>query len=287
LLVAVAFSPVRRQAEDWSLVLTVEQIPHELRGSDRGFQLFVDEADAERSALVLSSFEQESRVRRSAPRAPRIQYGPTVAGFVLAAALPLFAMVIDAHAAVWMARGSADSTVLLGGQLWRALTALTLHVDAPHVLGNALSCGVFGTLLFRALGPGLGSALMLAAGAGGNWLNAWLRGPGHDSVGASTALFGALGVLVGLQFAERWRYRFDRRRAWLPLGAGLALLAMLGTAGERTDIPAHLLGLVVGIPLGAIAGFGLRAPPRPLVQYALCAASLAALAGAWLLAFRA
>ncbi len=37
----------------------------------------------------------------------------------------------------------------------------------------------------------------------------------------------------------------------MPLGAGVALLAMLGSSGERTDFGAHLWGLVVGLIMGA------------------------------------
>src|SRR5438132_399884 len=81
----------------------------------------------------------------------------------------------------------------------------------------------------RLLGPGLGTWLVLLAGAGGNALNAWVHVAHHTSIGASTAVFGALGILGGLQFG---RLR-GRRRAWLALAATLALLALVGS-DERT-----------------------------------------------------
>jgi rhomboid protease GluP len=281
--VAVGFSRARRQAEDWALVLTAEQIPNALQAADGGFELWVREGDAERSAQALAAFERESAPAAEL-RPPRLEHGPTAVGFVLAGLLPLLFAAAHASSAGWLARGTADARAILDGEPWRAVTALTLHADAPHVLGNAVSCAVFATLLFRAIGPGLGASLMLAAGAAANLLNAWLHGPGHVSVGASSAVFGAVGVLAGLQFAERWRFRFHRRRAWLPLAAGLGLLAMLGTAGERTDISAHLLGLACGIPLGAIAGFAFRRPPSAALQASLLTAALATVAGTWLCA---
>ena len=42
------------------------------------------------------------------------------------------------------------------------------------------------------------------------------------------------------------------RSVLVPLGAGAALLAMLGSSGERTDLGAHIWGLVVGLIMGAV-----------------------------------
>jgi rhomboid protease GluP len=272
----------RRQAQDWSLVLSAEGIAHELRGP----QLRVRESERERALLALASYERERR-GAAQPPSPRVEYGPTSVGLLLAAALPAAFAFVQHSELAWLQRGRADAEAILAGELWRTVTALTLHADAAHVFGNTLACALFGSALLRAVGPGLGSALLLLSGAAANALNAWLHGFDHASVGASSAIFGGIGALAGLQFAERWRWRPRRRHAWLPIAAGLGLLAMLGTGGERTDILAHGLGLLVGLPLGAAVGFGLRRPPRPAIQHALLAASLAAVLAAWTWAFAA
>src|SRR5690606_10788519 len=154
------------------------------------------------------------------------------------------------------------------------------------VLGNAVAGALFLAGTFRAFGAGVGSLLVLAAGAGGNLLNAWLRAGGHVSVGASTAVFGALGLLAG-RALRRGRARGLRgRAAFVPIAAALALLAMIGTEGERVDLWAHAWGLVVGVGLGAAA---LPLVPhlaaRP-VQWGAGALALALVAGAWLAALR-
>jgi hypothetical protein len=67
----------------------------------------------------------------------------------------------------------------------------------------------------------------------------------------------------------------------MPLGAGIALLALLGTS-ERADLLAHFTGFVVGIPLGAWTA---RMPrPGRRTQVLLAVGSAALVAGSWALA---
>jgi membrane associated rhomboid family serine protease len=112
------------------------------------------------------------------------------------------------------------------------------------------------------------------------------------TIGASTAVFGALGLLVSLDFLARWRAPHTRSR-WqlvLPLGAGLALLAFLGSGGEdaereRIDYMAHFWGFVAGVVLGAVAALlRLRERTPQLVQHVAAFAAMAVLVVAWRLA---
>ena len=100
-------------------------------------------------------------------------------------------------------------------------------------------------------------------------------------MGASTAVFGAIGLLSALGVAARRRHEPKTRRAWLALGAGLALLAMLGTAGERVDLWAHLFGWLAGLALGLPIASALGRPPGAARQLTLGAATLLALAACW------
>ena len=124
---------------------------------------------------------------------------------------------------------------------------------------------------------------MLLAGAGGNMLTALAYGSRHVAVGASTATFGAVGILAALQFVARRRRPWARRTAWVAIGAGLALLAMLGT-GAGTDILAHFFGLLVGGVLGVATGLALHRPPERFVQWVLSIAAAAFVVVCWGLA---
>ena len=181
----------------------------------------------------------------------------------------------------WFERGSADAERILLGELWRAVTALTLHADLAHAVANALAGALFLSAVCAALGPGLGCALVLLSGAGGNLINAFVRGSGHVSVGASTAVFGAVGLLSGLAMARGRRREARERHAWVPIGAGFAILATLGTAGANSDHWAHLFGLLVGGALGMPLGFAVSRPPGRSIQWILGATAIAALLYCW------
>jgi membrane associated rhomboid family serine protease len=186
------------------------------------------------------------------------------------------------HAPVdWVSLGAADSAAILSGEWWRLITALTLHADWLHLLSNLAFGGVFVVFLCRGIGSGPAWALILSSGALGNLANAFLQLPDHRSVGASTAVFGTVGVLASISV---FRYRDGWRKRWpLPIAAAMALLALLGTEGENTDLGAHLFGFVFGILLGLMAEFLMERSGRPgrLIQFLLSALCLMAVVVAW------
>jgi membrane associated rhomboid family serine protease len=286
----VRATPSPTLANDWSLVLASAGIAHRLVEGGGAFSLVVRVGDAASAAAALAAYDAES-VPRVVPPAP--DSGPSALGIFTGIALLAMFYVTGAGDAraptAWFAAGVADAAKILGGEWWRAVTALTLHADISHVVLNVLANLLFVTAVGRWLGGGLGASLIVACAAVANVLTAlWHRHDAHFvSLGASTATFAALGLVSGLQLYRRWRYDERRRYFWLPLGGGLALFAMLGTAGERPDIGAHLFGLLVGAVTGtAVAASGLRAPGR-VGQALLTVVVSAVLVGAWLLAFRA
>ena len=265
------------EAQEWALVLASAGIPYRVEHRPGQWRLVVGERDAERAAAALASYDQERRP----PEVPPPDYGETNAGFLVAPLLLAFYVVTGPVelGGRWSRVGSASAERILDGELWRTVTALTLHANAAHLLGNAVACVLFVTAVARELGPGVAVWLILLAGAGGNALNALLHRAHHSSVGASTAIFGAIGILGGLQSMRRR----GRRRAWLAAAGTLALLAMLG-AGENTDILAHLFGLLAGLVLGAAVALWLRRLPGRAVQGMRAARALAAVVGCWLVA---
>ncbi|MGC9452617.1 MAG: rhomboid family intramembrane serine protease [Oceanipulchritudo sp.] len=154
--------------------------------------------------------------------------------------------------------GKLSSEEVMHGDLYRCLTALFLHADLGHLAGNMLFGAVFLHLVARQVGGWLAWISILLAGTCGNFLNAWVYYPAaHYSIGASTAVFGAIGILVSLPAGFLLRHtRKPLVRTWgMPFVIGLVFLAWFGTGSEQTDTSAHLMGFVSGVPLGVLAGW--------------------------------
>jgi membrane associated rhomboid family serine protease len=279
-------SSERRQAEDWALALAAEGVAAEVRRTEAGFALRVPAAEAERADAILVAYESENPPE-PAPEKVAVSSHAALNGALAAvgALLAFFLLVTGPRdpGVAWFARGSADAERILAGEHWRAVTALTLHADFEHVLANAIAGLFFFTAVGRAMGPGLGLAAVLLSGAGGNLANALFHGASHVSVGASTSVFGALGLLGGLGVARQRRRGSRGHRQWTPFAAGLALLAMLGT-GQRADIWAHLFGLLVGAVLGLGLAVSVHRPSRPVIQWMLGGCALATILYCWGLA---
>jgi membrane associated rhomboid family serine protease len=275
----------RRLADEWALVLVAEGLSPTVVRERGGFVLRVPAQQEERALQVLAAYVRENR-RPELPPAEPVVSGQLVAGFAASVGLLAFFLVTGpwSEEAIWFERGSADSRRILLGEVWRCVTALTLHADLAHVMSNAIAGALFVTAVCRSWGQGLGCALVLAAGASGNLLNAWFRGGFHVSVGASTAVFGAVGILGGVGLVRRRRRGTRGRLSWAPVAAALALLAMLGSAGERVDFGAHVFGLLAGGVLGGLVALALSRPPGALVQWSLAAAAIAAILLCWSLA---
>ncbi|MFO8026530.1 MAG: rhomboid family intramembrane serine protease [Opitutales bacterium] len=150
--------------------------------------------------------------------------------------------------------GRVDAVRMVeNGEWWRAVTALTLHGDIVHLVSNLVAGIGFAFLLARFFGAGAAWLLILLSGAAGNVLNAWVHHPeAHLSVGASTAVFGGLGLMTGIglwvalmQPGERW----TMPRWLLPAFGGLTLLGLLGIGDgldARIDVAAHISGFFCG-----------------------------------------
>jgi membrane associated rhomboid family serine protease len=269
----VAIGPVasERKARDWALVLQSMSTWHVIRRSLGGWVLLVRDEDYAGASRSIDHYEAENRDWPPRPTRERARHASSATIPVVFALLAAFFLVTGpvAGGSIWFDRGIAVSERVLFGQPWRAVTALTLHADAVHVLGNAISGTVFASAVQRRLGAGGAALAVLASGVAGNLANAFYHHLTHDahaSLGASTAVFGAIGVLAATQLvldrSSRDAGRASRPRSWLqaagPIVGGFALLGALGAGGERTDLGAHLFGFLAGVLIGLAVAFPLR-----------------------------
>lgn len=244
-------SPSKKRCMEYVLVLQALNIRCEVLPRDGEFTLLVLARDADRAREQLRLYLRENQA--GPPRIdPRFRVPDGLACVCLYGVTILFFAVLQWNQAFsldWWRAGMSHAGLIREGEWWRTLTALSLHTDTVHLAGNLVFGCIFGFLAGGLLGWGLAWSGMLLAGALGNAFNAFVQAPGHASIGASTMVFATLGILA----AYAWKRRRSRIGRWVPLGAGIALLAFLGM-GERTDIFAHFAGFVSGCLFGLVFG---------------------------------
>jgi rhomboid protease GluP len=276
--------------EHRAFVLRAVGIDHVLGTVDGAFVLFVAAHDAARALHHLSEYDAENW-RREHP-APPLRLHGFAGTAALAYAFVLVAVAYLAGAGAggrdWFEIGALTPTLTGTGEWWRVITALTLHSDAGHLLSNLAFGIVFGYFAAQLMGAGSAWLSILLAGALGNWIDSAVMPGEHRTIGASTAVFATLGMVA----AYAWRQRAAGSLRWAhrvaPLVAAVALLALTGTGGERTDVVAHLTGFGSGALMGLV-----HASPRPsqflerIQQRWSAVAALVLICGAWGWAFSA
>ena len=209
--VTVATRLTEARVNELALVLTARGVPYQRQAGIGGWELWVPLGSAPAAATELTLYRHENA--RQIGARPIEEVGEGRAGVIWYVATLLavfFALHTDVFNRDWLGAGRLEAGPLLGGEWWRAVTALTLHIELDHLGGNLAFGAFFGYFIGRYLGAGVGWLAVLLSAGGANVLNAWAQGPAHRSIGASTAVFAALGLLV----AYTWRRGFLRDTPW-------------------------------------------------------------------------
>ena len=148
----VRSTPNARLAELWAIALATEGIDARVETRDGAFVIVTTNELHEYAAKVLDDLyreeeeaDEDEAPEPAKPRAP--QWGRTWAGAIVAWALLAFFAVRGAPGSAWFDLGEASAARIVAGEWWRAVTAMTLHADLPHVLSNAVAAAVFMTAL--------------------------------------------------------------------------------------------------------------------------------------------
>jgi membrane associated rhomboid family serine protease len=169
--------------------------------------------------------------------------------------------------------------VALDHEYWRLFTAMFLHVGFVHLLFNMVYLAWLGPTIERFFGNLAFAAIYLLSGLGGA-LASMAAHPTLAAAGASGAIFGVFGAIVGFLAAQR---RSVPRVILTPLlVAALAFITSSLIAGifePRIDLAVHVGGLATGLVCGLLLWRRLPAVPgrrglvrRLAVVSALCIA---------------
>lgn len=251
---------------------------------DDGYVVLVEAAERETALRQLWMYEQD----RSRQPPPPVPAPAPLAGawrgslvYIAVLLLPPIALAQGWFPASPYDLGAMVPDQLRAGQWWRALTALTLHWDGTHLLGNLTAGALLGLSAGQVWGSARAWLLITVAAVCANFAEGLLPLGQYTSAGASTAVFAALGLVA----AHAWRSRNQRTRTlrdWVPLIAGVGLLGMFGAGGQDpqaavtdpTNVLSHALGFVSGALLGLAVATGrgarlLVAVPRWLAAVAV------------------
>lgn len=277
----------RAECSDRALVLTAVQIPFQIIDDPAGCAIVVPASFSAQAMQELIEYDNEN------PPQPKVEHKPLTL-FNAVPGLLAYGLIICGIAVIadfttwgkdWYVAGRVDGVLIRAGEWWRTITALTLHSDLHHLIGNLVFGIMFGLFAGRLLGSGVAWFSIIVAAALGNTLNTLLLEVTHRSIGASTAVFAALGLVAGFVWRgkfmaqDRWSYRLG------PIIGGFALLMYTGTGGERTDIGAHLMGFLFGLGAGMLLTSVRERLDDRRLQQAAGIAALLLIGGAWTLAF--
>jgi len=107
-------------------------------------------------------------------------------GDLLSLNIGAFYPIVQVNEAVWR------------GAVWMLFTAMFLHANPIHLIGNVLFLLIFGTSLEEQVGIGKWLATYLASGFTGDLVFLLLGGADAVGLGASGAIWGLLGAAGGM-----------------------------------------------------------------------------------------
>lgn len=182
------------------------------------------------------------------------QKSPMVTIFLVALNIIAFSLSLNAETA-FMRYGALETTkVIEGHEYYRMVTSMFLHADFEHLARNMIVLFFLGAAVEAYIGHTRWFILYIVSGIIGNLaslLMEWSADEVRLSIGASGAVFGAMGATLVIAFSNR---RLLRNRSSL----GFRVLFMIafsiyaGLVSDGVNNAAHIGGLIGGLWLAVI-----------------------------------
>lgn len=266
----------KEETDIYSLVLSATGITYRIEETVSGYEILTEEEISNTAVSAVRLYLEENRSIRSDSLSFAASFHTTYSGLFIALLLYIIHWKLYAKENVdaYINAFGSSASKILGGEYYRCITSLFLHGDDLHLVGNMAGILIFGTSVCSITGAGIGWCMILFSGFLGNLLNAGFYESLHLSIGASTAVFSAIGILSGQQMIYHLEDKGLNIRALIPIGAGFAFLALLGSS-PNSDFMAHFFGYISGIISGAFYRLFVRKPLSEFWQIALlCLAAL-------------
>ena len=166
--------------------------------------------------------------------------------------------------------GGMEPRLVAQGEVWRLVTSMFLHASIVHVAVNMLALYFLGSFAEQTFGGGRFLALYLVSGLAGGVAALYFSTPDIPVVGASWAIFGILGGILG--FALRRGTFTMRNPVIMQLVFIAAINLFIGASIPNISNAAHIGGLVGGLFFGALIANSYRSRKRGAISIPLAVA---------------
>jgi rhomboid protease GluP len=140
-----------------------------------------------------------------------------------------------------------------GGEWWRLLTYMFVHIGIIHIAFNMWCLWDLGALAESLYGHWTFGAIYLVSGLAGGLASGWWHATPVPSAGASGAIFGIAGALIASY--KLGEFSLPRGAIQAPLRSLMAFVGyniVFGLISGFTDNACHVGGLLAGALLGAL-----------------------------------
>lgn len=146
---------------------------------------------------------------------------------------------------------------LVYGAFWTLITALFVHANLVHLIGNMVFLYVFGNAVERSVGGKMMMVIFFVGGVGSFLVSTLYYGYDCVMVGASAAIFTLAAVSMLIKPLKLSLLFF-----FMPLGLVAILLFIFNlfavhlSLGGNVGYAAHVTGFLIGIPFGIVLSGG-------------------------------
>lgn len=152
---------------------------------------------------------------------------------------------------LYLLGGLRPDWVIRDGEFWRVINSTFLHADFIHLAVNMFSLYQVGSIVENFYGRKWLWNFYILAGLGGSILSVIFLG-GVATVGASGAVFGLIGVLIGGSLKQN-RFGVELPFRIMDIAPLLMFSFLVGLIpGSSINNWAHLGGLIVGMAFGNV-----------------------------------
>lgn len=203
--------------------------------------------------------EQEKEERMEVERIMRISSGSrTITHFLIGINILVFLLMLVTGAGLWepgtdvlIKWGANYKPITIGGEWWRLLTCIFVHIGIVHLLLNMYALFMIGNYLEPMLGRLRFTTAYFCTGIMASLASLWWHQEPIVSAGASGAIFGIYGLFLAL-LTTNLIPNSARKALLQSIGIFVLYNIMYGLRSKAVDNSAHIGGLLSGLAIGYV-----------------------------------